>query len=135
MSSQVFISLPVNDLAKALAFYTRVGFTNNPQFSDDTTKCMVWSDTIFVMIMTRDKFNTFATRPIADTKKQIAGLYTLTVDNADKVHEIIYKGLEAGGFEPAQVQDLGFMTKGTIEDPDGHTWEIVYMDFSKFPAQ
>lgn len=135
MQSQVFINLAVKDVAKSMAFYTSLGFTNNPQFSDDSSKCMVWSEHIFVMVMNHEKFSTFATKPIADTKNNIAGLFALSVESLDKVNDLIDKGLAAGGTEPVPFADYGFMQKRNVEDPDGHTWEIFYMDMSKFPAQ
>ena len=135
MQSQVFINLAVKDLAKSANFYTQLGFTINPQFSDDTAKCLVWSETIYVMILTHDKFKTFVKKPIADTKNNVAGLFALSVGSADKVNEIVDKGLAAGGVEPVPFRDYGFMQQRNIEDFDGHTWEIFYMDMSKFPAQ
>ena len=135
MQSQIFINLPVVDIKKSLAFYTGLGFTNNPQFSDDSSKCMIWSENIFVMIMTHDKFKTFATKPIADTRNNIAGLFALSVESVNKVNDLVDKGLAAGGSEPVPFQDYGFMQKRNIEDPDGHTWEIFYMDMSKFPTE
>ncbi len=135
MPKQIFINFPVKDLEKSMAFYTALGFTNNPQFSDDAGKCMVWSDHIFVMILNHEKFNTFATKPLADTNKFLAGLYALSVDSVDEMNKIINNGLQAGGIEPSEMRDYGFMQQRTIEDPDGHTWEIFYMDISKFPAQ
>jgi predicted lactoylglutathione lyase len=134
MQAQVFINLAVKDVVKSMAFYTQLGFTNNPQFSDDNSKCMVWSENIFVMIMTHEKFKTFVTKPISDTRKNIAGLFALSVESADKVNEIVKNGLIAGGLEPVPFQDYGFMQKRNIEDMDGHTWEIFYMDITKFPA-
>ena len=132
---QVFINLAVKDLAKSMNFYTQLGFTNNPQFSDDSGKCMVWSENIFVMIMTHKKFQTFATKPIADTKSSLAGLFSLSVESLDKVNEIVNHGLAAGGKEPNELRDYGFMQQRTIEDFDGHTWEVFFMDMSKFPTQ
>lgn len=131
---QIFINLAVKDLAKSMAFYSSMGFTNNPQFSDDTAKCMVWSDSIFVMIMTHEKFNGFVTKPIADTKNNIAGIYSMSVESVDKMNEIMSNALAAGGTEPTPVRDYGFMQQRTIEDPDGHTWEVFFMDMSKFPT-
>lgn len=133
MSKQVFINLAVKDLDKSMAFYSSMGFSNNPQFSDDTAKCMVWSENIFVMIMTHEKFMTFATKPIADTKTKLAGIFALSVDSLDKVNEISNNALAAGGTEPTEMKDYGFMQQRTVEDFDGHTWEIFYMDMSKFP--
>lgn len=132
---QVFINLAVKDLAQSMAFYTAMGFTNNPQFSDDTAKCMVWSENIFVMIMGHEKFSGFITKPIADTKNNVAGIYSLSVDSVDKVNEIMSNALDAGGVEPNEMRDYGFMQQRTVEDMDGHTWEVFYMDISKFPTE
>jgi uncharacterized protein len=134
MAKQIFINLVVKDLHKSMNFYTALGFSNNPQFSDDTAKCMVWSENIFVMIMTHEKFAGFATKPVADTKSKLAGLFSLSVDSVDEMNNIMEKGLKSGGLEPHEIRDYGFMQQRTIEDFDGHTWEIFYMDMSKFPA-
>lgn len=135
MAKQVFINLAVKDLQKSMNFYTALGFTNNPQFSDDSGKCMVWSENIFVMLLTHEKFATFATKPIADTKSSIAGLFSLSVDNLDEMNKIVANGLAAGGTEPHEIRDYGFMQQRTIEDFDGHTWEVFYMDMSKIPTE
>jgi predicted lactoylglutathione lyase len=135
MAKQVFINLAVKDLQKSIDFYTALGFTNNPQFSDETAKCMVWSENIFVMIMTHEKFTGFATKPLADTKAGLAGLFSLSLDSIDEVNNLMTNGLNAGGIEPTEMRDYGFMQQRTIEDFDGHTWEVFYMDITKFPAQ
>lgn len=135
MSKQIFINLPVKDLQKSTDFYTALGFVNNPQFSDDSGKCMVWSDNIFVMLLSHEKFNGFATKPIADTKNGLAALYSVSMDNLNSVHAFMENGLKAGGTEPSEMKDYGFMQQRTLEDFDGHTWEVFYMDLSKFPAQ
>jgi len=135
MARQIFINFAVKDLQKSMDFYTALGFANNPQFSDDTAKCMVWSENIFVMIITHDKFKTFATKPIADTKNNLAGLFSLSVDSIDEMNNIVTSGINAGGIEPNEMRDYGFMQQRTIEDLDGHTWEIFYMDISKFPTE
>jgi uncharacterized protein len=135
MNKQVFINLVVTDLEKAMKLYTGMGFTNNPQFSDDTAKCMVWSDTIYLMIMLADKFRNFTTKPIADTKNNIAGIYSLSVDSVETMNSIVTNAIAAGGIETNEMRDYGFMVQRTIEDFDGHTWEIFYMDMSKFPVQ
>ena len=131
---QIFINLPVSDLAKSMAFYTALGFTNNPQFSDEAGKCMVWGENIFVMLLSHDKFNSFATKPIADTKSGLSALFSLSMDSVEAMHEAVQKGLDAGGIEPAEMRNYGFMVQRTIEDFDGHTWEIFYMDMSQFPV-
>jgi len=131
---QIFINLVVADVNKSMDFYTQLGFTNNPQFSDEQGKCMVWSEYIFVMLLSPDKFKTFTEKPLADTKKQIAALLSLSVSGLDRVNEIVDNGLKAGGIEPTPMKDYGFMQQRSIEDFDGHTWEIFYMDMSKFPT-
>jgi uncharacterized protein len=135
MAKQIFINLAVKDLQKSMGFYTALGFTNNPQFSDDTAKCMVWSENIFVMIMTHEKFAGFATKPIADTKTSLAGLFSLSVESIEEMNKIVNEGLKAGGVEPNELRDYGFMQQRTIEDADGHTWEVFFMDMSKFPTE
>ena len=135
MAKQIFINLAVKDLQKSMDFYTALGFTNNPQFSDDAGKCMVWSENIFVMLLTHDKFKNFATKPIADTKTNVAALFSLPMDNLEAVNKMVTDGLKAGGTEPSEMKDYGFMQQRTIEDFDGHTWEIFYMDMTKFPQQ
>ena len=133
MKSQIFINLPVKELERSFDFYTKMGFTNNPQFSDDTAKCMVFSEEIFVMLITHDKFKTFITKPITDVSKTTSALLSISVDSLDRVNEISNNAISAGGKEPIEPKDYGFMQQRTIEDPDGHIWEIFYMDMTKFP--
>ena len=135
MAKQIFINLAVKDPQKSMDFYTALGFTNNPQFSDNAGKCMVWSENIFVMILSHEKFASFATKPLADTKATLAGLFSLSTESVEQMNEMMTNGLNAGGTEPHEVRDYGFMQQRTIEDFDGHTWEIFYMDMSKFPKE
>ncbi|OWK73056.1 glyoxalase/bleomycin resistance/extradiol dioxygenase family protein [Flavobacteriaceae bacterium JJC] len=135
MAKQIFINLPVKDLQKSVDFYSALGFTNNPQFSDDTGKCMVWSENIFVMLLTYDKFSGFASKPVADSRSQLSALFSLAVESPDEMNRIMSSGLNAGGTEPVEMRDHGFMQERTIEDFDGHTWEIFFMDMSKFPSE
>lgn len=135
MNKQIFINLPVSDLAKSMEFYTALGFSNNPQFSDETGKCMVWSDSIFVMLLSHEKFSSFTSKPIADTKTNVAGLFSLSMENVEAVNKTMTDALKAGGIEPTEMKDYDFRQQRTIEDFDGHTWEIFFMDMSKFPQQ
>ena len=135
MKSQVFINLPVSNLNKSADFYTKMGFTINPAFSDESAKCLVWSEEIFLMIMTHERFKSFATKPLADTKNNLAGIFALSVDSLEKVNTIAGNAINAGGTEPKPLQDHGFMQLRTIEDFDGHTWEIFFMDMTKLPKQ
>lgn len=134
MHSQIFINLPVKDVAKSTQLYTQMGFVINPQFSDESSTCLVWSETIYLMILSHEKFLSFATKPIADTKNNLAGLFALTVDSPTKMNDIVDKGVAAGGIEPKPMTDHGFMQLRNLEDFDGHTWEIFYMDMNKFPS-
>ena len=135
MSKQIFINLAVKNLQQSMDFYKALGFTNNPQFSDDSGKCMVWSDHIFVMLLTHEKFSSFTSKPIADTKSAVAGLFSLAVDSVDEINRIVTSGVNAGGTEVGELKDYGFMQQRTIEDFDGHTWEVFYMDMSKMTTE
>lgn len=134
MNNQIFINLAVKDPNKSMAFYTALGFKNNPQFSDESGKCMVWSDHIFVMILSHEKFSSFTNKPIADTTSSIAALLSLSLDSIEEVNNVVENGLKAGGIEPTEMKDYGFMQQRTIEDFDGHTWEMFYMDVTKMPS-
>ena len=87
------------------------------------------------MILSHEKFASFATKPIADTKSNVAGLFSLSFDSVEEVNNTVTNGLKAGGIEPSEMRDYGFMQQRTIEDFDGHTWEIFYMDMSKIPTE
>ncbi|TDQ73793.1 VOC family protein [Sphingobacterium yanglingense] len=134
MAKQIFINLAVADVQRSMDFYSAIGFTNNPQFSDESGKCMVWSENIYVMLLSHDKFSSFINKPIADTKSSVAGLFSLSMESVEEVNTMMIKGLEAGGVEPTEMRDYGFMQQRTLEDLDGHTWEVFYMDMSKIPT-
>ncbi len=133
MQKQIFVNLIVADVNKSMDFYTEIGFTNNPQFSDDTAKCMVWSEHIFVMLLEPVKFSSFTDKPLANTKENIACLLSLPLADIEAMHQIMEKGLKAGGTEPQPMKDYGFMQQRTLEDLDGNTWEFFFMDTSKIP--
>ena len=135
MKSQIFINLPVKDLAKSKEFYGRIGFTNNPQFTDNTAACMVLSDEIFVMLLTHEKFSEFSTKPVADSSATTGVINSISVGSVEEVNSTIQKVLDAGGVEPVPSKDYGFMWQRSFLDPDGHHWEIFYMDINKFPQQ
>ena len=135
MKKQIFINLPVADLRKSMDFYAQIGFTNNPQFTDDTAACMVWSEEIFVMLLTHAKFTQFTKKKIADTKTTASVINSLSVESNEAVNEFMEKALNAGATEPNEAKDYGFMQQRSMEDLDGHLWEVLYMDMSKFPQQ
>lgn len=129
---QVFINLPVENLEKSMNFYAQLGFTSNPLFTDDDQKCMVWSEHIYVMLMPREKFSIYTGKTIPDPEHYEAANYTLPVESLDRVNEIVDRGLKAGGTEPTPTKDHGFMQLRKLEDPDGHIWDIIFLDISKF---
>ena len=135
MKPKIFINLPVADLDRAKYFYTQIGFSVNPQFTDETAAAMVFSDEIFVMLLTHEKFSMFTTKNIADVGRNAAAIFALEVESTDKMNEMVDNALAAGGKEPIQAKDYGFMQQRSMEDPDGHLWEVLYMDMSKFPKQ
>ncbi|HOB12875.1 MAG TPA: VOC family protein [Novosphingobium sp.] len=128
MQHQIFINLPVTDLDRAIAFYTALGFARNPQFSDDAGACMVLSDTIYVMILTHAKWQTFTTRPICPPSSSEVSL-ALSVESRDAVNQLVAAGAAHGGTADVNPpEDHGFMFQRTIADPDGHIWEPFWMD-------
>lgn len=135
MATQIFVNLPVSDLKKSMAFYEAIGFTNNPQFTDETAACMVLSDNIFVMLLTHDKFKQFTSKTIIDGKKTIGVINALSVDSTEQMNDLMDKALRAGGNEYRNPEDYGFMQQRSFEDLDGHNWEVFFMDMSKFPQQ
>ncbi|MFN0276331.1 MAG: VOC family protein [Chitinophagales bacterium] len=135
MATQIFVNLPVKDLTKSVTFYEAIGFTNNPQFTDESGACMVISDTIYVMLITHTKFKEFNLKDIIDGKKTAGVINSLSMNNNEEVNAFMEKALQAGGNEYRPAQDFGFMQLRSFEDPDGHNWEVFYMDMSKFPKQ
>lgn len=130
MPKMIFVNLPVVDLAKSMAFYKALGFTNNPQFTDDTAACMVWSETINVMLLTHDKWRTFTSRPIPPvTSSEV--MLAISCDNREGVDAMNAAAAAHGGTADINpVQDLGFMYNRNLADPDGHVWEAMWMDMS-----
>jgi predicted lactoylglutathione lyase len=128
MAGQIFVNLPVTDLTKSIGFFKSLGFTFNPQFTDDKAGCMVVSDSIFVMLLMREYFATFTPKPVADARKSTEVLVALSCDNRKDVDDLVNKALAAGGSTYAEPKDHGFMYQHGFQDPDGHIWEIFWMD-------
>ncbi|MEN2471667.1 MULTISPECIES: VOC family protein [Burkholderia] len=136
MSRQIFINLPVQDLQKATAFYTAIGASRNPQFSDDTSSCMVWSDTIFVMLMTHEKWAHFTKKPIVDSRRESEVMLALSAQDRESVDKMTETaGAHGGKADVNAKQDLGFMYGRSFEDPDGHIWEVMFVDMSQMSTQ
>ena len=133
MINQIFVNLHVKDLDKAREFYTKLGFTINEQFSDNTAACVVISEHIFIMLLTHDKFKQFTLKEISDANKTTEVLNALALENKDQVNKMFDAALAAGGSEGRPAEDHGFMFSRAFNDLDGHIWEIFYMDMSAMP--
>jgi uncharacterized protein len=134
MSRMIFINLPVANLKKSMAFYTALGFNNNPQFSDDTAACMVLSEAIHVMLLTHDKWRTFTARPIPP-KTSSEVMLCVSCESRAAVDAMNHAaGLNGGTSDIHPAQDYGFMYNRSFTDPDGHIWEPMWMNLSGAPA-
>lgn len=127
MSTQIFVNLPVKELPRSVAFFTQLGFSFNPQFTDDTATCMIVSDNIFVMLLTEAKFQTFTPKAICDATKSTEVLVCLSRDSRAAIDEMVSNAVAAGGSTYNEPQDHGFMYAHGFQDPDGHIWELVHM--------
>ena len=134
MAQQIFLNLPVKDLNRAVEFFTRVGYSFNPQFTDENATCMIIGENIFAMLLVEDYFRTFDSREIADTRTTTEVLIALSQESREKVDEHVEAALSAGATQPREAQDLGFMYQRAYQDLDGHVWEIFHMDMSAVPA-
>jgi predicted lactoylglutathione lyase len=125
---KIFVNLPVKDLEKSMTFFKALGFSFNAQFTDETAARMVISDDIYVMLLTHKKFKEFTPTAIADTSKTSEVLTCLSAESRDAVNEMVEAALKAGGQKLREPQDHGFMNERSFQDPDGHIWEIMWMD-------
>ncbi|MGQ0446540.1 MAG: VOC family protein [Beijerinckiaceae bacterium] len=128
MINKIFVNLAVKDLDKSMAFFKALGFSFNPQFTDKTAACMVMSEDIHAMLLTHPKIKMFTNKEIADAHKTTEVLTALGVESKAKVHELVDAAIAAGGKEMRPPQDYGFMFGRSFEDPDGHIWEVFWMD-------
>lgn len=128
MARMIFVNLPTSDLERSRAFFTGLGWQINPQFSDENAICVVVSDTIYLMVLTRDFFQTFTDKPIADPQTSLQVECSFSADSREEVDALAEKALAAGGSEPRPAQDLGFMYSRTFLDPDGNQFGAVCMD-------
>jgi len=136
MAKMIFVNLPVTDLSRSIAFYEAIGAAKNDQFSDHTAACMVLSDTIHVMLLTHDKFRQFTSKKIADARTSCEVLLCVSADARGDVDDMVGKAMRAGGAaDPTPTQDFGFMYGRSFEDPDGHIWEVMWMDVEAANAQ
>lgn len=125
---KIFVNLSVGNLKRSVDFFTRLGFTFNQQFTDENTTCMILSEEAYVMLMVESRFKDFTTRQICDTRTHTEGLFALSADSRAEVDELVNTAVAAGGAHAMPAMDLGFMYGWSFYDPDGHHWEVVYMD-------
>jgi predicted lactoylglutathione lyase len=128
MTTQIFVNLPVKELERSKAFFANLGFTFNPEFTNEQAACMVVSDAIFVMLVVEKFFKTFTQKAVADATTSTEVLVCLSCESRAKVDELVKKAVAAGGTSPRAPQDHGFMYGHGFEDLDGHIWELMYME-------
>ncbi|MEV0096660.1 VOC family protein [Streptomyces sp. NPDC050738] len=128
MTQMIFVNLPVKDLEVSKAFFTKLGYTVNAQFTDENASSIVISDTIVVMLLKEDFFKTFTTRTIADTATTVESITCLSAESREAVDTLVDTALSAGGSAAQEPQDHGFMYGRSFLDPDGHHWEVMWMD-------
>jgi predicted lactoylglutathione lyase len=135
MNKKIFVNLPVKDLERSKRFFGELGYSFNQQFTDEKAACMVVSDDIYVMLLTEKFFKTFINKDVADAHKTTEVLVCLNEDSREAVDTHIEKALKAGGTETQEPQDHGFMYGRSYNDPDGHVWEIIWMDEAAVAGQ
>jgi predicted lactoylglutathione lyase len=135
MAKQIFVNLPVKDLNRSKEFFTALGFSINPQFSDDKGACVVIGENIFAMLLTEPFFKTFTRKEIADASKTTEVLIALDAESREAVDDMVRRAVDAGGSLYADPQDHGWMYQHSFADPDGHQWEVAYMDEAALQQQ
>jgi predicted lactoylglutathione lyase len=134
MATQIYLNLPVKDLNRSVEFFTELGFSFNPDFTDENATCMIINDDAYVMLLVEGFFKTFTSKEIVDSTKSTEAIVAFSVDSREAVDETVRKALAAGGTPSQEAQDYGFMYNHTFQDPDGHLWEVMWMDPAGPPA-
>ncbi|WP_342066030.1 VOC family protein [Achromobacter kerstersii] len=134
MHKKIFVNIAIGDMQKSQAFFKQLGFTFNPQFTNDQGACMVISDDIYAMLLTRDFFKGFTDKPLVDPKQATEVLICLSCESRAEVDDLVARARAAGASVPREPQDHGFMYGHGFEDLDGHIWELVYMMPGEVPA-
>jgi hypothetical protein len=133
MARQMFINLPVKDLNRSVEFFTQLGYTFNAQFTDENATCMIIGENLYAMLLVEDFFRTFTDREIVDAHRSVEAIVALALESREEVDEQVAKARAAGGTVPREPKDYGFMYQHAFQDPDGHLWEVFYMDESAVP--
>jgi predicted lactoylglutathione lyase len=127
-SRKIFVNLAVKDLGRAVDFFTDLGFSFDPRFTDEQATCMVVSDEAFVMLLVEDRFKDFTKKELADARTHTEAIVALSADSREQVDELADKALQAGGSPANEPLEMDFMYGRSFQDPDGHLWEVVWMD-------
>ena len=136
MAKQIFVNLAVKDLNRSVEFFTKLGYTFNPQFTNELATCMIISDTIYIMLLTEPFFQSFSTKKqLADTSKVFEVSICLSCESKDEVNAIVAKAEAAGATIPNDANDHGWMYQHSFDDLDGHHWEYAWMDPAGPPQQ
>ena len=134
-SRMIFVNLAVEDLDRSVDFFTKLGFSFNPQFTDEHATCMIVSDQAFVMLLVKSRFKDFTKKDLVDSTAQTEAILALSAESREQVDELADKALEAGGTVANEPMEMDFMYGRSFNDPDGHLWELVWMDPSAAEAQ
>lgn len=135
MPSKIFVNLPVKSLDTSVEFFSKLGFAFNKQFTDENATCMVITEDIYAMLLVEPFFQTFTKKQIADTSQTVEALIALSVDSREEVDTLVDAAMAAGATHQNDPQDHGFMYSRSFNDPDGHGWEILFMEPSHVQAQ
>ena len=125
---KLFVNIPVSDLQRSIRFFESLGFVFNQQFTDASATCMLVGEDAYFMLLDKERFASFARRPVGDSRTETNALFAISVDSRDEVHATLEKALAAGATEAAEPQDHGFMFVRSFHDLDGHHWEVFWMD-------
>lgn len=132
MPNNLFVNLAVKNLNKSIEYFTRLGYTFNLKFTDETATCMILNENTYFMLLTEEKFKSFTPKSICDTSKSVETFLAVSLGSRKAVVDIVEKALAAGGAIADEPEDLGFMYSTAVEDLDGHTWNYFYMDMAAF---
>lgn len=128
MAMQIFVNLPVKDLKRSVEFFTKLGYTFDPQFTDENATCMIVGENIFVMLLVESFFKTFTKKELCDATRNTEVIVCLSSDSRASANELVAKAVAAGGTTPNDSKDYGFMYQHGFQDIDGHLWELIYTE-------
>ena len=131
---KLFVNIPVSDVQRSIKFFEALDFSFNPHFTDATATCMLVGEDAYFMLLTKDRFTDFSKRPLGEPRKETGALFALSVNSREEVDAMVHKAVAAGGAHAADPQDHGFMYGWSFYDPDGHHWEVFWMDPSAIPG-